>query len=56
MPSLNALAFSVCDVVMVTPSPEAIEGSDSAGSFPFLVYRIVAPAVVIETLTVFVLV
>jgi hypothetical protein len=49
-PAKNPLAFSVVVVVMDTGVP-AYAVDDAVGSFPFVVYRIVAPLVAHVMLT-----
>ena len=44
-PVFQARALSVCDVLMAILEPETITGSNSVGSDPFWVKRIVAPGV-----------
>ena len=50
-PVFQPLTFRVWDCVMAIVAPDAIVGSDSVGSLPFCVYRIVLPAVAFETTT-----
>ena len=52
VPVLNALALSVCEELTVMLLPEVMLVSDSVGSLPFCVYRMVAPEVVAAIVTV----